>query len=103
MLELTGYINVVIFVLAAFFEIAGCFAFRKAPVPLAQGKTRALLTGAQVDEVVCLHEEGWSLRAVGRHIGRSLKEVPAAVSDQGGAIRSKGERPPTRGAPNYRR
>jgi len=29
----------------------------------------------------------------------ALSEVPAAVSDQGRGIRSKGERPPTRGAP----
>ena len=55
--------------------------------------------GAQVDEAVRLYEQGWSLRAVGQHIGRSLKEVPAAVSNQGRSIRSKGEQPPTRGAP----
>jgi hypothetical protein len=34
---------------------------------------------------------------------KSLKEVQEAVSDRGRGVRSRGERPSTRGAPNHRR
>ena len=32
-----------------------------------------------------------------------LKDIREAVSDRGRGVRSRGERPPTRGAPNHRR
>src|SRR6202030_4815426 len=34
---------------------------------------------------------------------KSLKEIPAEVSDRGRGVRSRGERPPARGAPDHRR
>jgi hypothetical protein len=34
---------------------------------------------------------------------RVLKDIREAVSDRGRGVRSRGERPPTRGAPNHRR
>jgi len=34
---------------------------------------------------------------------KSLKELREAVSDRAGAVRSRGERPPARGAPKHRR
>lgn len=38
-----------------------------------------------------------------RRTRMSLKEIWAAMSDRGRGVRSRGERPPTRGAPNHRR
>ena len=38
-----------------------------------------------------------------RRTRKSLKEIREAVSDRGRGVRSRGERPPTRGAPNHRR
>jgi hypothetical protein len=38
-----------------------------------------------------------------RRTRKSLKEIREAVSDRGGGVRSRGERPPARGAPNHRR
>jgi hypothetical protein len=38
-----------------------------------------------------------------RRSRKSLKDIRAAVSDRGSGVRSRGERPPTRGAPKHRR
>jgi hypothetical protein len=38
-----------------------------------------------------------------RRTRKSLKDTREAVSDRGSGVRSRGERPPTRGAPNHRR
>src|SRR5712691_9323316 len=38
--------------------------------------------------------------AYNRRTRKSSKEIREAVSDRGGGVRSRGERPPTRGAPN---
>jgi hypothetical protein len=38
-----------------------------------------------------------------RRTGKSLKDIRAAVSDRGRGVRSRGERPPTRGTPKHRR
>ena len=38
-----------------------------------------------------------------RRSRKALKEIREAVSDRGRGVRSRGERPPTRGAPNHRR
>jgi hypothetical protein len=38
-----------------------------------------------------------------RRTRKSSKEIREAVSDRGRGVRSRGERPPTRGAPNHRR
>ena len=39
------------------------------------GKTRGQLTEARVDEAVRLYEQGWSLRAVGRHLDVADKAI----------------------------
>ncbi|HEX6758351.1 MAG TPA: hypothetical protein VF086_08040 [Propionibacteriaceae bacterium] len=38
-----------------------------------------------------------------RRSRKSLKDIREAVSDRGSGVRSGGERPPTRGAPDHRR
>ena len=38
-----------------------------------------------------------------RRTRKCLKHIRGAVSDRGRCVRSRGERPPRRGAPNYRR
>jgi hypothetical protein len=38
-----------------------------------------------------------------RRSRKSLKDIREAVSDRGRGVRSRGERPPARGAPNHRR
>jgi hypothetical protein len=46
-----------------------------------------------------------STSRIAHHRGtqKVLKDIRAAVSDRGRGVRSRGERPPTRGTPNHRR
>jgi hypothetical protein len=54
------------------------------------GKTRGQLTEAQVDEAVRLYEQGWSLRAVGRHLGVADKTIRRMLDSRAVAVRPVG-------------
>ena len=52
---------------------------------------------------VALDEYTSRCRIAHTGVQKSLKEILEAASDRGRGVRSRGERPPTRGAPNQRR
>lgn len=54
------------------------------------GKTRSQLTEAQIDEAVCLYEEGWSLRAVGERLDVTDKAIRRLLDGRVVAIRPRG-------------
>jgi hypothetical protein len=54
------------------------------------GKTRGVLSKAQVDEAVRLYGRGWSLRAVGRHLDVADKTVRRALDKRAVVVRPRG-------------
>jgi hypothetical protein len=54
------------------------------------GKTRGQLTEARADEAVRLYEQGWSLRAVGRHLDVADKAIRRVLDSRAVALRARG-------------
>ncbi|HUZ01435.1 MAG TPA: hypothetical protein VMU89_13885 [Thermomicrobiaceae bacterium] len=54
------------------------------------GKTRGQLTQAQIDKAVRLYEQGWSLRAVGRHLDLADKTVRRMLDKRAVPVRPRG-------------
>lgn len=53
-------------------------------------KTRGQLTDTQVDEAVRLYEQGWSLRAVGRHLDVADKTIRRMLDRRAVIVRPSG-------------
>jgi DNA-binding NarL/FixJ family response regulator len=53
------------------------------------GKTRDQLSEVRVDEAVRLYEQGWSRRAVGRHLDVANKTIRRVLDSQTVALRSR--------------
>jgi hypothetical protein len=68
-----------------------------------RGRTRANETRTETGPGAVAPEPSRCRIADSRRTRKSLKEVREAVSDRVRAVRSRGERPPARGAPKHRR
>ncbi len=56
------------------------------------GKTRPVMTEAQIDEAVRLYGEGWTLHNVGQHLGVADQTIRRMLVERAMTIRSGGRR-----------
>jgi len=56
------------------------------------GKTRPVMTDAQIDEAVRLYGEGWTLHNVGQHIGVADQTIRRVLVERAVTIRPGGRR-----------
>ena len=56
------------------------------------GKTRPVMTEAQIDEAVRLYGEGWTLHNVGQHIGVADQTIRRVLVERAVTIRPGGRR-----------
>lgn len=56
------------------------------------GKTRPVMTEAQIDEAVCLYGEGWTLHDVGQHLGVADQTIRRVLVERAVTIRPGGRR-----------
>jgi DNA-binding transcriptional regulator LsrR (DeoR family) len=56
------------------------------------GKTRPVMTEAQIDEAVVLYRGGWTLHNVGQHLGVADQTIRRALVERAVTIRPGGRR-----------
>lgn len=56
------------------------------------GKTRPVMTDAQIDEAVRLYREGWTLHNVGQHVGVADQTIRRVLVERAVTIRPGGRR-----------
>jgi len=56
------------------------------------GKTRPVMTEAQIDEAVVLYRDGWTLHNVGQHLGVADQTIRRVLVERGVTIRPGGRR-----------
>jgi DNA-binding transcriptional regulator LsrR (DeoR family) len=56
------------------------------------GKTRPVMTEAQIDEAVVLYRDGWTLHNVGRHLGVADQTIRRVLVERAVTIRPGGRR-----------
>jgi DNA-binding transcriptional regulator LsrR (DeoR family) len=56
------------------------------------GKTRPVMTGAQIDEAVRLYRDGWTLHNVGQHLGVADQTIRRVLVERAVTIKPGGRR-----------
>ena len=68
------------------------FIARRSPGTLPAGKTRPVITEAQIDEAVALYRDGWTLHDVGQHVGVADQTIRRVLVERSVTIRPGGRK-----------